>query len=373
MYEKINEPLSIRGLKLKNRIVFAPTTMGLSEEEYLERLGIIAAGGAAMLVIGDVPVLRHSLFAKSLYSTKGFEFYRRVTEVIHKNGAKACAQLHVSDSDIKGMLRFVPGMLMKRITPDRLRELMNERTGPYITGIPESKIGKITASFGDAAVLAGKASFDMIQVHGDRMCGSFSSSVFNHRTDSYGASAANRAKFACECIAAVRQALPDMPVEYKLAVRQENPHYGNAGILVEELPVFLPLLEKAGVDSYHVALADHSSLSDTIPPKSHPYFSGEGCFLKYCDEVKKYSSLPVCAVGGLTNPDFVEEQLTRSRIDYAAMSRQLIADPEWPNKTAGKNQDKIRFCVRCNRECLGGMMEHRGVHCIYDKKKEDVQ
>ena len=54
MYEKINEPLSIRGLKLKNRIVFAPTTMGLSEEEYLERLGIIAAGGAAMLVIGDV-------------------------------------------------------------------------------------------------------------------------------------------------------------------------------------------------------------------------------------------------------------------------------------------------------------------------------
>ena len=43
MYEKINEPLSIRGLKLKNRIVFAPTTMGLSEEEYLERLGIIAA------------------------------------------------------------------------------------------------------------------------------------------------------------------------------------------------------------------------------------------------------------------------------------------------------------------------------------------
>ena len=71
-----------------------------------------------------------------------------------------------------------------------------------------------------------------------------------------------------------------MPVEYKLAVRQENPHYGNAGILVEELPVFLPLLEKAGVDSYHVALADHSSLSDTIPPKSHPIFP-ERVFLKY--------------------------------------------------------------------------------------------
>ena len=370
MYEKINSPISIRGLRLKNRVVFAPTTMGLPEAEYLERMGTIAAGGAAMIVVGDVPVTKHGLFSKTLYSKKGFEYYSRVTSVIHNNGAKACAQLHVSDADIIGMLRYIPGLVTKRITPDRLRELMNERTGPYISGIPKAKVQSITSSFGDAAVLAGKAGFDMIQIHGDRMCGSFSSSVFNHRTDSYGESAANRARFACECIAAVRKALPAMPIEFKLAVRQENPHYGNAGILLEELSVFLPLLEKAGADCYHVALANHSALSDTVPSGQHPYFSAQGCFLKYCDEVKKYTSLPVCGVGGLTDPDFIEKQLAESRIDYAAMSRQLIADPEWPNKISGKNTEKIRSCIRCNRECLGGMMEHRGVHCIFDKKEE---
>ena len=75
----------------------------------------------------------------------------------------------------------------------------------------------------------------MVQVHGDRMCGSFSSTVFNHRTDEYGGSAENRARFAVEAVSAVHAAVPGMPIDYKLAVRQEEPHYGNAGVLVEEL------------------------------------------------------------------------------------------------------------------------------------------
>ena len=71
----------------------------------------------------------------------------------------------------------------------------------------------------------------MIQIHGDRMCGSFSSSIYNHRTDEYGGTAENRARFAVEAVSAVREKLPDMPIDYKLAVRQENPHYGNAGVI----------------------------------------------------------------------------------------------------------------------------------------------
>ena len=131
---------------------------------------------------------------------------------------------------------------------------------PYITGMSKGKIQKIIAGFGKAAVLAKQAGFDMVQVHGDRMCGSFSSSIFNQRTDEYGGSAENRARFAMEAVSAVRAAVPGMPIDYKLAVRQEKPHFGNAGVLEEELPVFVPLLEKAGVTSFHVTLANHSAL-----------------------------------------------------------------------------------------------------------------
>ena len=78
--------------------------------------------------------------------------------------------------------------------------------------------------------------------------------------------------------------LPEIPIDYKLAVRQEDPHYGNAGVVESSWVFFVPLLTDAGVTSFHVTLANHSSLEDTIPPAKHPYFKEQGCFLKFCDE-----------------------------------------------------------------------------------------
>ena len=200
------------------------------------------------------------------------------------------------------------------------------------------------------------------------MCGSFSSSLFNRRTDRYGGSAENRGRFAVEAVQAIRRRLPDLPIDYKPAVRQENPHYGNAGVAESELSAFVPLLEQAVVTSFHVTLADHGELTDTIPPKNHPTFGAEGCFLKFCDEVRALTQLPVCGVGGLTDPDFIETQLQAGRIDRAAMSRQLIADPNWPAKVFAGKTGEIRRCIRCNKACLGGMLAHRGVYCIDQKE-----
>ena len=312
MYETINSPLNYGGLSLKNRIIFAPTTLGLPQEEMVERLRTIAAGGCAMIIVGDVPVLPHG-FGPSLYTKKGFAFYKSLADAVHPYGCKLCAQLHQSDSDLKRMVKFIPGVLTGRISKAELRPLLNQQVGPYITGLPEKKVKEITDAFGEAAQLAVQAGFDMVQVHGDRMCGSFSSSVYNHRADQYGGSPENRARFAVEAVSAIRRRLPQLPIDYKLAVRQENPHYGNAGVLEEELPI--------------------------------------------------------CGVGGLTDPDFVEEQLKSGRMDCAAMSRQLIADPEWPNKVASGQVGELHRCVRCNKKCLGGMMAHQGVHCIYERKE----
>lgn len=367
MYETLFSPFEYGGFTLKNRVIFSPTSLGVSPQEQEERLRRIAAGGCALIILGDVPVGRGG-FGPSLYTRKGFERYQHLAQVVHGEGCLIGAQLHQSDSDLKAMLKYLPGFLTKRISADQLRSLLNQQAGPYITGLPAKKVKAITESFGQAAVLAKQAGFDLIQVHGDRMCGSFSSSLFNRRTDEYGGSPENRARFGVEAVAAVRRRLPDMPIDFKLPVRQEDPHYGNAGVLESELPVFVPLLEKAGVTSFHVTLADHAALTDTIPPASHPYFGAQGCFLKYCDQVRALTRLPVCGVGGLTDPDFVEAQLKAGRIDCAAMSRALIADPDWPKKAAQGRADEIHRCVRCNKECLGGMMAHRGVHCIYERK-----
>ena len=343
---------------MKNRIIFAPTTFGLAEDEYFEKIRKIAAGGCAMVIIGDVPVGK-SQFEKSLFDKKGFAYYQKLAEIVHSYDCRICAQLHQTDSNMLAMLKYVPGVLTKKISMEELRPLLNAEVAP--------KIHKIINGFGEAAVLAVKAGFDMVQVHGDRMCGSFSSTVFNHRTDEYGGSAENRARFAVEAVKAIRSRLPEIPIDYKLAVRQEDPHYGNAGVLESELGIFVPLLTDAGVTSFHVTLANHSSLEDTIPPANHPYFKEQGCFLKFCDEVRQYTDKPITGVGGLNQPDFVEQQLASGRITCAAMSRQLLADPEWPNKVASGQIKEIHRCVRCNKKCLGGLQQHQGTHCIYEK------
>lgn len=322
------------------------------------------------IIIGDVPVLPHG-FGPSLYAKTGIAFYKALADAVHQKGCKLCAQLHQSDSDLKGMVKYIPRVLARRIGREELRALMNQQTGPYITNLSGEEVAQITDAFGKAAELALEAGFDMVQVHGDRMCGSFSSALFNRRTDCYGGSPQNRARFAVEAVSAIRRRLPDVPIDYKLAVRQENPHYGNAGVLESELPVFVPLLERAGVTSFHVALANHGSLTDTIPPQNHPEFGGEGCFLKFCSQVRALTSLPICAVGGLTDPEFVEAQLLLGRIDCAAMSRQLIADPSWPNKVFSCRAGEIQHCIRCNKACLGGIMAHRGVHCIYERSNKE--
>ena len=310
MYDTILSPIDYGGLQLKNRIIFAPTTFGLSDEEYLAEMERLAKGGCAMIIIGDVPVAK-SQFEKSLFDKKGFAFYQQICETAHKYGCKVCAQLHQTDTDMMSIIKCIPGMLMKKITPDQLRERMNDAVGPYITKMSQKKIHQIIAGFGKAAV-------------------------------------------------------PGMAIDYKLAVRQENPHYGNAGVVEEELAVFVPLLVQAGVTSFHVTLANHSALENTIPPASHPEFKETGCFLKFCDEVRRYTSVPLCGVGGLNDPDFVEQQLASGRIQCAAMCRQLLADPNWVNKLQSGNAAKIHRCVRCNKKCLGGLIAHQGTRCVYD-------
>ena len=240
MYEMINSPINYGGLSLKNRIIFAPTTLGLPQDELMKRMKKIAAGGCAMIIVGDVPVLPHG-FGPSLYTQKGFQFYKELADTVHQEGCKLCAQLHQSDSNLKAMLKYIPGVLTKRISMEQLRPLLNQQVGPYITELPVKKVKEITDAFGKAAELALQAGFDMVQVHGDRMCGSFSSTLFNQRTDCYGGSPENRARFAVEAVSAIRRRLPDVPIDYKLAVRQEDPHYGNAGVLESELPVFVPV------------------------------------------------------------------------------------------------------------------------------------
>ena len=153
-YETIASPISYGGAMLKNRIIFSPTSLGNSPDETIEQLRRIAAGGCAMIVVGDVSVLPHG-FGSSLYTRKGMAFYQKLTQAVHRENCLVCAQLHQSDSNMRAMLKYVPGLLSRKITAAQLRELLNREVGPYVTGMPVKKIRRILQGFGGAGQTGG--------------------------------------------------------------------------------------------------------------------------------------------------------------------------------------------------------------------------
>ncbi len=355
-------PVTVGGLTLKNPIVFAPTSLGMPPKQALAKLTRIAQGGAGLIILGDVSTIEGG-FGYSVCRQSDLDFFHRLLKAVRPMGAKVSAQLFISGNP--------PGLSKPvGLSPEEARARRNQAIRDFVTEMPQSQMENWIDSFGKGAAVCQEIGFDMIQIHGDQLCGAFLSPLFNRREDEYGGDVQGRTLFLRRCIQAAQKAAPGLTIDLKLPVRQENPRYGNGGLRKDELPQAIPLIEQAGPDCYHITLANHGALSDTVPPTNHPYFQQEGCFLPFADMVRPYTQKPICGVGKLQTPDFIRQQLQSGRIQLAAMSRQLIADPDWPLKALGR-ETEIRRCVYCNADCLGGMTRRQGVHCIYDDEQNN--
>ena len=301
MYETISSPINYGGLVLKNRIIFAPTTLVLRRTNTLKRSARSPQAAAPWLSSVTSPSAK--AYLRNLFLIKkGFAHYQKLVEIVHSYDCRICAQLHQSDSNMLAMLKYVPGVLTKKISMEELRPLLNAEVAPYISKLSTRKIHKIINGFGEAAVLAVKAGFDMVQVHGDRMCGSFSSTVFNHRTDEYGGSAENRARFAVDAVKAIRSRLPEIPIDYKLAVRQEDPHYGNAGVVESEL-AFCAAVDRCRCDQLPCNAGEPFQSGGHHSPGQAPVLQEQGCFLKFCDGVRQVHGQAHHGCRWLNQPD----------------------------------------------------------------------
>lgn len=356
--------LQIGSMCLKNRIVFAPTSMGpVGPEAY----GEIAAGGAGLIVMADLSVVPSMMGAPGLGTDAGLERFGQIIRLCHEYGCKVSAQIFHPEYDpvlIRGLyLQAVSG---NGGSPDEVRRVLAESTREYCDRLAASEVEEIIGAFADAAMRARRAGFDMVQIHGDRLAGSFASPLFNHRADVFG----SHIEFPRRVVRAVREAVPDMPVDYKLTVRMEEGKLGRGGISETEVPEFVRVLDDAGVDSYHVSLANHTDVANTIPPANHPLLRGEGCFVGLAKLVKQYTDRPVCAVGKLQDPDKIEEVL-QGGLDLAGMSRQLIADSQWVRKVQEGREDEILYCRYCNQKCMGALRGGQAVGCILHSRGKD--
>ena len=207
---KLFQPVQVGSLTLKNSIVFAPTSVGREGLDFYEK---IAKGGASLIILPDISVIPSMLGAPSLGSLQYADYFRKVVEICHQYDCKVSVQLFHPEYDVD----YIGSLYRQRgkISSDEVHRLLAENMMGYADTLTTEQADAIVEKFAAAARNAREVGVDMIQIHGDRLIGSFSSALFNHRTDRY----APHTAFAEAVVKAVRAAVPEMPLDYKLTIR----------------------------------------------------------------------------------------------------------------------------------------------------------
>lgn len=353
LYPNLFSPAKIGNLTLKNRIMKAPQSSGMSNKDgtVSERLVRYyrkqAAGGAGMIIVEYAYV--DDIGAKSAHCHLGISDNEHIpglawlAENIKEQGAVPAIQ--IEHCGRQKFLGTQPMVAPSAIPWPKLWDQYGVQAVPKPLTIEE--IQDIVHAFGDAALRAKTAGFELVEIHGAHgyLLTNFFSPTTNHRTDLYGGSLENRMRIYVEIVRDVRKKVgPDFPVTIRLSGTDYEPD----GFPIEDTIELAKVLEKEGIDAFHISGGDHHMMIHQVTPMALPV-----CYNTWAAEaIKKVVSVPVIASGSITLPEYAEEIIASGKGDFVGLGRPLWADPEWPNKAASDHPEDIRPCIRCNEGCL---------------------
>jgi 2,4-dienoyl-CoA reductase-like NADH-dependent reductase (Old Yellow Enzyme family) len=357
-------PARIGGVEIKNRIIMPPMTTRLADDEghltddtiayYMARV----RGGVGMITVemaSPERAGRHRRHELGIYDDRFLPGLTRLVDAIHSGGAKASIQLGHGGGhtrrDICGETPIAPSAI-----PHPVYEVTNETIIPE--AMTHERIAETVAAFARAAARAKAAGFDCVEIHAAHgyLISQFATPFENRRTDEYGGSLENRARFGLEVLRAVKAAVGAMPVIYRVSVDDYFPE----GLKVEEGIEIAVWAAEAGADALHIAAGHYRSLPSgerMIPPMAYP----DAAFLDYAAAVKQRVNVPVIAVGRLGDPARATNAVASGKADFVALGRTLIADPEWVAKLV--RNEPARPCLACNT-CVNDMRGGAQLHCV---------
>ncbi len=361
-YETLLSPIRIGGLELPNRVVLAPmgTEMGTEDGRSTPReaayYGARAAGGTALVMTGvnfvqsDLEPIAHGL-ARADTDDEHTAGLRGIAEAIHAAGGLAALQLtpglgrNNQNYDAMGMEPVSSSDNTYFFDPER-------RCRPLTT----EEIRLIVLRMGEAARRAHEAGSNVVDIHGHTgyLVDQFMSSCWNRRTDEYGGSPENRARFAVECIRAVKENAPDAVVSFRISVN----HRFDGGRTREETQELVRALEAGGLDMILCDDGSYEAMDYVFPP----YYLGDDCMVDAAKRVKDVVSIPVGACGNIT-PDSGEAILQRGDANLIVIGRGLIADPDLVAKLREGRPEDVRPCIRCNQLCTGNAFFGKAIGC----------
>lgn len=360
MQNVILQPIEVGGQTFKNRIMFPPLTTGYEKNGMISEQDMgfytrLAKGGVGYIVMGDVAPINSFSPTPKLFDDSQIPAFKALADSVHAYGTKLGVQLFHPEYDVDAINSL---FMQKKF--DEMRQRLHHDMMFFTDEVSEEMLMAIIDKMCACAVRAQKAGVDVIQIHGDRLNGCLCSTRMNHRTDKFGGSLENRVRFARMLTRAIRKAVPDMVIDYKLSI--VTPQRGKGGIDEADAVQFAQWLVEDGVDMFHVAQANHTgNMADTIPPMGvQPY----GFFVKIAGDIKKAVNVPVSAVGRIMDADMAARVIESGMADIVAMGRPLLADPDWGTKIAAGKACDIRRCISCNKGCTDAIQNRQFLSCV---------
>ena len=360
MENMILQPIVVGGQTFKNRIMFPPLTTGYEKNGMISEQDMgfytrLAKGGVGYIVLGDVAPINSFSPTPKLFDDSQIPAFKALADSVHAYGTKLGVQLFYPEYDVDAINSL---FMQKKF--DEMRQRLHHDMMFFTDEVSEEMLMSIIDKMCACAVRAQKAGVDVIQIHGDRLNGCLCSTRMNHRTDKFGGSLENRVRFARMLTRAIRKAVPDMIIDYKLSI--VTPQRGKGGIDEADAVQFAQWLVEDGVDMFHVAQANHTgNMADTIPPMGvQPY----GFFVRIAGDIKKAVNVPVSAVGRIVDAEMAERVIESGMADMVAVGRPLLADPDWGTKIAAGKACDIRRCISCNKGCTDAIQNRQFLSCV---------
>ena len=385
-FKHLLSPGRINGMQLRNRIFFSPMGSNLAEVDgtvgdalrtyYVER----ARGGAGLVTMGSVsvgfPEGASNWRQEAISDDRFIPGLKRLADEVHEHGAKLAAQLQ--HGGLLAMTDMLDGRPVACPSPPKaskdsgdfvdvmLDEEQQRFFEPYATmgeiqynALDQAGIDRIIAMFAAAAVRAKAAGIDAVEIHGGHgyIFSSFISPAYNRRTDEYGGSVENRARFLTQTIAAVREAVgPDYPVWIRFDSQE---FLMDTGISIEDAVRVAQLGEAAGLDAIHVSAHGDGNYGRT-------YSTGHAtdirnCFVDNAAAIKAAVSIPVICPGRI-EPEDADRFIAEGKFDFVTMGRKLLADPHLPRKLGEGTPERVRPCVYCYT-CISAIFNSEHIMC----------
>lgn len=371
-YEKLFTPFKIGNMEVKNRIGISPMgtnsafVNGRKDAQEIDYFIERAKGGAGIIYMG-CQMLNEKIAQGSMEGyLDTFTVLPSLTSVcdgVHRYGAKIVCQLSPGTGrnafpDTFGNPPISASAIPSVFNPDMLCHAMTKE-----------EIAEMMEGFKFSAGVARDAGYDAIEIHAHAgyLIDQFMSPVWNKRTDEYGGSPENCARFPKEIIQAIKSVVGDsMPVIFRISLD----HRFEGGRTMEDSMKLLKVLEDAGVDAFDIDAGCYETLDYIFPPS----YLGEACMQYVCEEARKTVKVPLINAG-THNPDTALALIESGNADFVNMGRALIADPELPKKLLEGRPEDVRPCLRCNEYCIGRIWNrHTKLSCaVNPQAMEEVR